>query len=100
MHGIYTNIQGLLNNFNQLEIMSEEEKPDFIILSETHLTEAVNESEIELKHYQQYSTLSNSNKTGGVTIYFKKIWNITKIKEYVKETKYWISVHKVKYEKT
>lgn len=93
MCGIYTNIQGLTNNFSQLEIIAYEEKPDFIILSETHLTEDIDEHEIQIQQYSQYVTYSNSKRTGGVMIYFKEKWNVNKIKEKVVDSKYWISVH-------
>ena len=70
-HRIYTNIQGLLNDFNQLQMVIEENKPDFIMLFETHLTDEVNKSEIETVQINQYSILSKPG-TGSVIIYFKK----------------------------
>lgn len=87
---IYTNIQGLLNNFTQLEILSETEKPEFIVLSETHLTEAINEKEIALKNYKNINSISNSNRTGGVSIYSKKQWSLVKNFEKTEDSKYWI----------
>lgn len=100
IRAIYTNIQGLINNFNQLEILAETEKPEFIILSETHQTEEIDESEIEIDHYDHYSTLSNSSRTGGIIAYFKKHWKVNKIKDNIKDTKHWISAYKVLYETT
>ena len=47
-HGIYTNIQGLSYNFAQLEIIATKIEPDFIMLSETHITEKLDECETEL----------------------------------------------------
>lgn len=40
------------------------------MLFETHLTDEVDESGIQ--RYNQYSTLSKSNKTGSVITYLKK----------------------------
>lgn len=44
--------------------------------------------------------MSNSSRTGGVIIYFKKHWNVNKIKDNIKDSKYWISAYMAKYEKT
>ena len=41
---MYTNIQGLINNFNRIEAIADVEKPHFLILSATHLTYNVDES--------------------------------------------------------
>ena len=42
---MYTNLRGLINHFNQIEAIADMKKPHFIILSETHLTDNVDESE-------------------------------------------------------
>lgn len=41
---MYTNIQGLINNYNKLEIIAAEEAPEFFILSEIHITKENEES--------------------------------------------------------
>lgn len=64
-----------------MEIIADEETPDFIILTETHLTKDIDEHEIQIQEYDLYNTHSNSNRTGSVIIYFKKQWNVTKIGE-------------------
>lgn len=87
----------MINNFNQLEIIANSDNPDFIILAETHLTENVEESEISLQNYNHYATLSNSTRTGGVIIYFKSQWSITKIFEKISDSKFWISAYMAKY---
>ena len=66
------------------------------MLSETHITEKIKECETELGLYDQYITMSNSPKTGGVTLYFKKQWKLNKIKENVKDSKHWIAAYMVK----
>lgn len=85
---LYTNVQGLTNNFNQVEIIAETEKPKFIILSETHMTEQVHENEISLNGYNQLTSVSISTRTGGVIIYYKLEWKVTKLFEKVKNSKY------------
>lgn len=100
MHGVYTNIQGLINNFNQLEIIAYTKTPDFIVLTETHLTTEIEEQEIRLQDYDNYITYSNSTRTGGIIIYFKKAWKVTKIYEKMVESKFWISAYTAKLNKT
>ena len=43
MSALYTNMQGLINNYNQSEIIATTKIPDFLILSETHLTKDIDE---------------------------------------------------------
>ena len=52
--------------------MAENIELDFIMLCET-----------ELGLYEQYVTMSNSPRTGRVTLYFKKQWKLNRIKENV-----------------
>ena len=40
-------------------------RPDFMVLSETHQTEAVSGEEIEIVDYDNYSLLSGSPRNGG-----------------------------------
>ena len=58
----------MLKNLNQLEIIRKLEKPEVNILSKSHLTEDIEEQEIQSENYYQYNTtLSNSTRTRGVT---------------------------------
>ena len=54
-----------MNNFNQLEIVMRAVGPDFMVLSETRQTEAINDEEIKLEDYDHYYLLSGSSRTGG-----------------------------------
>lgn len=63
---------------------------EFIILSETHLTKNIEESEIKIQGYDQISSLSESSKTGGVIIYYKESWKVDIIVEKIDNLKYWI----------
>ena len=54
---------GIINNYNQLEVIVSEQNPDFIILSETLLTWDIEEQEIQLTRYNSYITHSISKKT-------------------------------------
>lgn len=98
--GIYTNAQGLINNFSQVEIIAALKKPDYIILSETHLTKNIGEQEYQLAEYDHYATLSNSTRTGGVIVYFRKSWKVNKFCEKVADSKYWMCAYLAKNKNT
>ena len=44
---------------------------DFMVLSETHQTEAVSTEKIEIVYYDHYYLPSGSSRTGGFILYFK-----------------------------
>ena len=69
---MYTNIQGIINNFNQLEIIAS---------NETHQTDEIDDSEIEIEieNYDHNHSLLNS--CSGVIIYLKKHWSMKKLKK-------------------
>lgn len=66
------NIQGLLNNLDELKYVMKKRRPDICVCSETHITEDVLNSEIEIKGYTLLRTNSQSSRTGGICIYVKK----------------------------
>ena len=55
-------------------------------------------NQTELEQYDQYVTMSNSPRMGGVTLFFKKQWKINRIKENVRYPKYWINAYMAKCE--
>ena len=75
----------------ELEVIVNEQNPDFIILSETHLTRDIEEQKIQHNRYSSYITPSNSNKTGGIIVYFTRQYNVIKIGDNFSNYNYWIS---------
>lgn len=71
LYCIYLNIQGLSTNFDNLTVMVAKYKPKLIILTETHITEDITDSEISLQGYNLIQNYSDSRHTGGVIIYVK-----------------------------
>lgn len=63
-------------NFNELEVLCNEENFEFVCLSETHLTENISDGEISIKNYNLFRCDSHSRHTGGVCIYIKNDWKI------------------------
>lgn len=71
----YYNIQGITSNIEQLRIITQENKPKLIFLSETHLTKNILNREVGIANYNLLRSDSNSRHTGGVAIYIKKSLN-------------------------
>lgn len=84
------NVPSLVNNISQVEIIAVAEWPEFLVQSETHVTEDVSEGEMELEKYDQMSSLFNSTKTESVVIYYRKCWTVEMEFERKEEYKYWI----------
>lgn len=78
--------------------MANNEKFDFIFLTETHITEDIEENEIRLHGYDYELSLSTSTRTGGVIMYYRKYWKVTKLIEKAENLKYWILICEAKYE--
>lgn len=68
---MYLNVNGLLNNYNKIEMLATHEKPWMIMMSETHLTKEIENSEVNIAGYKLIRCDSHSTKTGGVAIYIK-----------------------------
>lgn len=65
------NIQGLINNYNELKYVIRKRKPDICICDETHLTNEILNSEIKINGYTILRTDSHSTRTGGVCVFIK-----------------------------
>lgn len=77
--------------------MVDSDQIDFLILTETHITENIEVNEIMLKGYNNIKCNSNSTRTGGVIIYIKNCWEIIKIMEKTVDSKIWLLACKCKY---
>lgn len=86
---MYLNIQGLTNNFNELEILINQNKYEIIMLSETHTTNELTDGEIDIDGYKIVKLDSFSNRTGGVAIYINSNWQYEIIQEYVLGVDIW-----------
>lgn len=61
---LYTNVQGLTANIDQLVVLINESKPKVIILTETHITSEFLDAEININGYKVLRCDSNSRHTG------------------------------------
>lgn len=61
---LWTNIQGLKNNFDELKQIVNNRKPDICMLNETHVTENCDTSFIlNLRNYNFYTCVAHSTHT-------------------------------------
>lgn len=91
---MYCNIQGLTGNVNEAEQCFVNTKYDFIIMSETHITENIEDREIELEGYQIVRCNSESRHTGGLCIYVKDYSEVKIItqEKIIPEHIYWLVI--------
>lgn len=76
------NIQGLLNNIEELKYVIHKQKPDLCIVSETHTTTNILSNEININGFKLLRTDSHSSRTGGVAVYIRNKIHVTNIKSY------------------
>lgn len=87
---LYLNIEGFTTHRDELEQLAKSEDPVLICLSETHITEDILPSEVEIDGYVSESCLSLSRHTGGVSIYIKSSFKYSKVCEEVINKNCWI----------
>ena len=66
-----------------------------ICLTETRVTEDVNDFEIDILGYQLYRVNSENRHTGGVIIYIKKCIDLLKVEQYQLQKNYWFIVLRI-----
>lgn len=74
---MYINARGVINNYDEIQLLSDNLKPIIIIASETHLIEQVDNSEVNIKSFNLIRCDSNSTSTGGTAMYIKRNVNYT-----------------------
>lgn len=73
--------------------MIRKRKPDICILSETHTTADILNSEIKLNRYQLLRTNSASYRTGGVVVYISNSLSFEDVKSDANDFIWWNSFH-------
>lgn len=86
---MYLNIQGILTNITELKLIIRKIKPLIVILSETHVTDDIQDSELMIRDYDLCRCDSESRHTGGVIIYVKNDLKHEIIDLYVIPMKFW-----------
>lgn len=69
---LYFNVQGVMNNFIELERIITNSDVDVICLTETHFTEDDNDDLIQINDFYMIKVNSHTRHTGGVIIYVRK----------------------------
>lgn len=68
---IYINARSMLANFNEIELLCTNFKPQILACSETRITSDINECEYDISGYNAIVCHSSSRHTGGVVMYIK-----------------------------
>lgn len=63
---VYLNCQGFLNNKDEILLLIRNWKPKVILMSETHVTDDISESELKIEGYRIELCKSTNKRTGGV----------------------------------
>ncbi|BHF78051.1 hypothetical protein SprV_0602116100 [Sparganum proliferum] len=74
---LYTNVQSLLSKFEELKIHLCDLSPDVISLTETWLTQHVDDRELALPGYQMFRRDREGRQGGGVLTYVKNGLNVS-----------------------
>lgn len=71
-----------------MKILAENQKPDCLVLSETHLTKDKEGNKTTAQGYGQITTASDSTRKGDISIYYRKNQKVRQIVENTKDLKY------------
>lgn len=92
---IVLNAQGFLKHKEEIEQMINEWKPEIACLTETHITEEINDFEINIKNYNLVRCNTNNSRTGGVLTFIKGKIHYEEIKNKSIEQNVWLSTIKI-----
>lgn len=87
---MYLNIQSFLANKTELCWLVKQWTPVIVCLTETHITQEINEIERHIEGYKYFSCDSTSRHTGGSMIFIKNEIKAKQISTVVIDTNLWI----------
>ena len=83
----------MTGNLAELQINCANKNYDFLILSETHTTENIEDSEILIEGYQKpFRCDSHSRHTGGLCIYVKNYFQVSDIEKTMDSRIWWLKL--------
>lgn len=88
-------MEGLTTHFLQLKQLLYDFKPLIVVVSETHITSDIEESEYFIDGYKSFVNLSVSRHTGGVICYVKSHVKCQEVQQFSTEWNYWCTLLKV-----
>lgn len=66
-----TNIQGILNNLDNMKLVMCQDDLAMIFLTETHVTSEIDDRELVLRNYKLIRCDSSIKHTGGIIVYIR-----------------------------
>lgn len=88
-------MQSVTAHFDEIEHFINSENPLILCLTETHLTENIDDREVIIENYNLVRLDSLSRATGGVLLYIKNHLKFVVDKTYVMQMNYWCIFIKV-----
>lgn len=92
---IVLNIQGFLKHKDEIEQLIKLWKPEIVCLTETHITEEINDFEVNVKNYNVVRCDTCNSRTGGVLTYVKRNILFEEITNKSVEQNVWLSTVKL-----
>lgn len=89
------NSQSVLAHYDELEHFLKSHQPAVLCLTETHLTEDIENKEISVEGYNLVRVDSHSRHTGGVMCYIHSQIHYVNICKYIVHKNYWVLVVKL-----
>ena len=89
------NAQSVVAHINEIKIFVDKYEPAVLALTETHLTQMVEDQEISIEGYDVVRVDSSSRHTGGVCVYIKHGVKYSKKDEYISHKNCWVLVVKI-----
>lgn len=93
---MYINVRSLPKNYDDVGVVVRNRKPNLVFLSETRLTEDIENKEVNIKQYKLLRCDSHTRATGGVAMYVKRGVNYEVVSNECIVNNMWILAIKVK----
>lgn len=88
---LYCNIQGFLNKKDEISYLLNKQKPMLLCMTETHITDVVDDQELYIDFYDLLNCKSHSSHTGGSIIYIRNDIKYIPLENIIINNNLWIT---------
>ena len=78
----HINIRSIVNNLNEIKLLLQHTNFDLLALTETHLTDQIDDSEVYIDGYEIIRMDRKNRSGGGCAIYYKNFLDVVVITKY------------------
>jgi hypothetical protein len=89
---LYLNSQSLIKNYNEIKLLIEQKNPVLVCLSETRVTEEIDDNEIYMYGYATIRNNSHTRYTGGLVIFILDFIEFNVVRNEVYEDTWILSI--------